>query len=78
MHQYFEVLALALRTLKSDHFAFGVCSLKNDVIMQLLQFSHKLQLISVALRVPNHVLSIILVLKLSQFVLGGAYLLCCV
>ena len=32
MHQYFEVMALALRTLKSDHFAFGVCSLKHDVI----------------------------------------------
>ena len=23
MHQYFEVMALALRTLKSDHFACG-------------------------------------------------------
>ena len=32
MHQYFEVMALALQTLKSYHFAFGVCSLKHDVI----------------------------------------------
>ena len=32
MHQYFEIMALAMRTLKSDHFAFGVCSLKHDII----------------------------------------------
>ena len=32
MHQYFEVIALALRTLKSDNFAYGVYSLKHDVI----------------------------------------------
>ena len=33
MHQYFEIIALALRTLKSDHeVAFGVCSLKHDMI----------------------------------------------
>ena len=43
MHQYFEVMALALRTLKSDNFAYGVYSLKHDVIT-LLKFSQKLQL----------------------------------
>ena len=32
MHQYFEIMALALQTFKSDHFAFGVCSLKHDMI----------------------------------------------
>ena len=33
MHQYFEVMhALALRTLKSDNFAFEVCSHKHDMI----------------------------------------------
>ena len=44
MHQYFEVMALALRTLKCDHFAFGVCSLKHDVISCsdfLTNFSYK-------------------------------------
>ena len=77
MHQYFEHMALALRTLKSDNFAFGVCSLKHDVI-SCSDFSHKLQLISVAIRVRNHILSMFLVFKLSQFVLGGTYVLCCV
>ena len=39
---------------------------------QLHQFSHKLQLrISVAIRLPNHILSMFLVLKLSQFVFRG-------
>ena len=32
MHQYFEIMALALQTLKSYHFAFGMCSLKHDMI----------------------------------------------
>ena len=77
MHKYFEVMALALRTLKSDNFAFGLCSLKHDVI-GCSDFLKKLKLISVAIRVRNHVLSMFLDLKLSQFVLGGTYFLCCV
>ena len=32
LHQYFEIMALALRTLKSDNFVFGVSSLKHDMI----------------------------------------------
>ena len=44
----------------------------------LLQFSHKLQLTSVVIRIPNHISSMFLVLKLSQFVLGGSYFFCCV
>ena len=39
MHQYVEAMALALRTLKSDHFAFGVCSLKHDVISKQIKTS---------------------------------------
>ena len=33
MYHYFEIMALALRILKSDNFAFGVCSLKHDVMV---------------------------------------------
>ena len=71
-NQYFEVMALALRTLKSDHFAFRVCSLKHDVI-SCSNFLTNFSLSSVAIRVPNHISSMFLVLKLSQFVLGGSY-----
>ena len=76
-HQYFEVMALALRTFKKWPFClWGVFT--QAWRNHLLQFSHKLQLTSVAIRIPNHISSMFLVLKLSQFVLGGSYFFCCV
>ena len=70
-----NIMTLALRTLKSDHFAFGVCSLKHDMI-RCSDFLPNFSLQAISVR--NQILSMVLVQKLLQFVYGGTYFLCCV
>ena len=72
-------MALALRTLKSDHFAFGVCSLKQDVISCsnfLTNFSFNISVYSYKSTKPYFVN--VPGFKVITICLGGTYFLCCV